>query len=265
MKLITWNVNGIRAVERKQEIQTLINQEAPDILFLQETKAQKEQLSSYLVNNINYHQEYYSAEKKGYSGVSVWLKKSFIQKKKYQFLVGMPNWNDTEGRIISFHIENIFFLGAYFPNGGKSPEAWEGKIKFYYSFLKYINELRSSGHHVIFCGDLNVAHQEKDLARPKENEGKIGFRKEERAWVDELIKNGWVDIFRNLYPDKISYTWWDMPTRARERNVGWRIDYFFIDKSLSKNVLDNYHLNSQMGSDHCPVVLKMCLDSILTF
>ena len=254
--LISWNVNGIRAVERKEELQKVLRKEKPDVLFLQETKAQPDQLSAYLVNHQNYHQEYHSAEQKGYSGVSVWLNKVLFPQKP-KIVKGMEGWNDHEGRVIRFDHGEHTFLGVYFPNGGKSEAAWQEKIRFYDHFLEHINSLRKKGKKVIFCGDLNVAHNEIDLARPKENQKSIGFLPEERSWVDRLIQANWVDVFRHHKPNEVSYTWWDMPSRARERNIGWRIDYFFVDKELIPNIKADSHLSQQLGSDHCPVLLKM--------
>ena len=256
MKIISWNVNGIRAVERKGDLDSFLNNSQPDILFLQETKAQEEQLSPFLVKNDAYHQFYHSAEKKGYSGVSVWIHKNILPIIP-TVIKGMPNWNDTEGRIIRIDYSTISILGVYFPNGGKSNDAWLGKLEFYNHFLAYINQIRLEGRSVIFCGDLNVAHNEIDLARPKENDGKIGFHIKERDWVNQLIENNWVDTFRYEFPTTNSYTWWDMQTKARERNVGWRIDYFFVDKSLLNLVTKNEHLHNQFGSDHCPVSLHI--------
>ncbi len=256
MKFISWNVNGIRAVERKEELQKMIIREKPDVLFLQETKAHKEQLSDYLVAHSEYDQEYHSAQKKGYSGVSVWIKKK-IFKKKPSIITGMPGWNDSEGRVICVNYKAYSFFGVYFPNGGKSKEAWQEKLRFYDHFLDHVNKQRKNTQKIVFCGDLNVAHNEIDLARPRENEKNIGFLPEERAWVDRLIEEKWVDIFRYQHPNEVSYTWWDMPSKARERNVGWRIDYFFIDKALLDQVSHCSHINEQMGSDHCPVQLTI--------
>ncbi len=260
LKLISWNVNGVRAVERKGEIQSLINKERPDILFLQETKASPEQLSNYLVNNENYHQFYHKAIKKGYSGVSVWISKGLGSKISEPVHIhrDFPNYQDDEGRVIAYHYGGFILLGVYFPNGGKSAEAWQEKLKFYDRFLEYINMLKKEGSKkIIFCGDFNVAHNEIDLARPKENMKSIGFRPEERSWVDRMIADGWIDTFRYKYPNEISYTWWDMPSRARERNVGWRIDYFFMDQALLDTLHEVKHLHQQMGSDHCPVSLEL--------
>ncbi|MDH5718221.1 MAG: exodeoxyribonuclease III [Spirochaetia bacterium] len=256
MKLISWNVNGIRAVERKGEIQALLEKEKPELIFLQEIKAKFDQLTSNLTNHNEYFQHYHSAEKPGYSGVGVWLlKKKFSE--NYEIISGMPKWKDTEGRVIRVDIKNYTFLGIYFPNGGKSHEAWLEKLKFYDHYLNYINDLRKLGRTIIWAGDLNVAHNEIDLARPKENENNIGFRPEEREWMNKVTKNDWIDCFRYFYPEKVSYTWWQLQTKARERNVGWRIDYFLSDKKIIKKIKNIHHLENQMGSDHCPIVLEV--------
>lgn len=254
LKIISWNVNGIRAVERKQELQALIDQQQPDILLMQETKARPEQLSDYLTSHEQYYQFYHSAEKAGYSGTSIWVSKK-ITNKSPVFTVGMPDFDDNEGRIARIDIDDYTFFGIYFPNGGKSAEAWQGKLKFYDRFLDHANRLRNEKKKVIWAGDLNVAHNEIDLARPKENEKNIGFLPEERSWVDRVIDAGWIDTFREKNPDTVSYTWWSMQTRARSRNIGWRIDYFMVDKALLNQVQSIEHLNDQMGSDHCPVKL----------
>ena len=257
MKIISWNVNGIRAVEKKGDLQSFLERENPDIFFLQEIKAQVEQLSEFLNSHPDYHQFYFSAEKPGYSGVGAWVKKSvFPEKPKIQ--TGMPDWQDKEGRIIRLDFNDFTAIGVYFPNGGKSEAAWAEKLEFYGCFLHYVHTLRNKEkRRVIWCGDLNVAHNEIDLARPKENEGNIGFRIEERKWVDQVIADGWIDVFRDLHPGEQSYTWWQMRTRARDRNVGWRIDYFFVDSNDLKNVKQSSHISGQMGSDHCPVILEI--------
>jgi exodeoxyribonuclease-3 len=148
-------------------------------------------------------------------------------------------------------------LGIYFPNGGKSPEAWEGKLVFYDHFLEYVNSLRNEGRKVVWAGDVNCAHEEIDIARPKENEGSIGFLPEERAWVTKVIENGWDDVFRKMHPDSVVYSWWHVISRARDRNIGWRIDYVFLDSLLFPKVTNIQYLTDQMGSDHCPVMLQI--------
>jgi len=259
MKIISWNVNGIRAVERKKEIHKLLNNFSPDILLLQEIKAKAEQLSNFLTKNENFFQYYHSAIKPGYSGTGIWVKKNLLN--NFDISTSMPNFDDTEGRImqLDFEIKNKKFviLNIYFPNGGKSKESWNGKLIFYKNFLHYINQLRKQKKEVIWAGDVNCAHQEIDLARPNENKNSIGFLPEERACIDQVLEHNWIDIFRKKFPEKVIYSWWDMITRARERNVGWRIDYFFCDQEFYSKVKKIDYLNSQFGSDHCPVFLEI--------
>jgi exodeoxyribonuclease III len=255
MKIISWNVNGIRAVERKGELDVLIEAELPDVLMLQETKASADQLSKNLTEHPDYFQYYHRAEKKGYSGTSIWVKRSIGEQATYS--TGMTGFDDTEGRISQLDLGNLSILGIYFPNGGKSEEAWNGKLVFYDKFLAYTNGLRDAGRTVIWAGDVNCAHEEIDLARPKTNKTSIGFLPEERAWVSKVIENGWVDVFRKLNPEKIVYSWWHLISKSRARNVGWRIDYFFIDQDALETVTDITYLTDQMGSDHCPVRLEI--------
>ena len=255
MKIISWNVNGIRAVERKGDLDSLIDSENPDILMLQETKAHPEQLSKSLTHHPDYLQFYHSAEKKGYSGTSIWVKRVHSNTTTYK--TGMTGFKDMEGRISRLDIDNYSYLGVYFPNGGKSEDAWKGKLVFYDKFLKYINKLRKSGRLIIWAGDVNCAHEEIDLARPKSNMKSIGFLPEEREWVSKVIKNDWKDVFRHLNPETVVYSWWHLLSKSRERNVGWRIDYFFIDKKILNKVTNITYLNKQMGSDHCPVKMEI--------
>ncbi len=256
MKIISWNVNGIRAVERKGNLEELLLKNDPDIFLIQEIKAKPEQLESFVKKYDQYEQFYHSAEKPGYAGTAVWVKKNYkLQTSNFKFGTGMPNFNDTEGRISRISFDDKEILGVYFPNGGKSPEAWNGKLEFYEKFLSFINQLRAEGKTVIFAGDVNCAHEEIDLARPKDNEGKIGFHPQERAWLSTWIKNGWKDVWREKNPEvQDIYSWWHVITRARERNVGWRIDYFFMDEKNLLQVQEIQYLTSQMGSDHCPVL-----------
>ena len=255
MKIISWNVNGIRAVERKGDLDSLIDSENPDILMLQETKAHPEQLSKSLTHHPDYLQFYHSAEKKGYSGTSIWVKRVHSNTTTYK--TGMTGFKDMEGRISRLDIDKYSYLGVYFPNGGKSEDAWKGKLVFYDKFLKYINKLRKSGRLIIWAGDVNCAHEEIDLARPKSNMKSIGFLPEEREWVSKVIKNDWKDVFRHLNPETVVYSWWHLLSKSRERNVGWRIDYFFVDKKILNKVTDITYLNQQMGSDHCPVKMEI--------
>ncbi|HHX58917.1 MAG TPA: exodeoxyribonuclease III [Candidatus Moranbacteria bacterium] len=264
MKIITWNVNGLRAVERKKEIQKLLLKEQPDFLLIQEIKGSPEQFSGFLTEHPEYQQFYHSAEKKGYAGTGIWLKKNWLDKiSNLNFIRDVDDLpNADEGRVaeLDFYYgrSNFAIFSVYFPNGGKSSRAWEEKLLFYEKFLEHINQLRKEGKIVIVGGDVNVAHDEIDLARPKENDGKIGFHPKERAWMDRLTKDNWSDVWRDENPKKTKvYSYWDLKSRARERNVGWRIDYFFLDKKLLPKVKRIEYLTWQMGSDHCPLLMEI--------
>lgn len=261
MKILSWNVNGIRAVERKGELQNLIESQQPDILCLQEIKAKEDQIEAIKTKYAGYTQYYNPAEKPGYAGTAVWVRKDagFTD---VSFGRGMPkDPADAEGRItqVSCTHNNTPYvvLGVYFPNGGKSPEAWDNKLVFYDHFLEYVDSLESEGGVCIWGGDVNCAHNEIDLARPEGNKNSIGFLPEERAWVGQCIRSGWADIFRSLNPTTVIYSWWHVISRARSRNVGWRIDYFFMQNKYIDTVKDITYLNDQMGSDHCPLVLEL--------
>jgi len=254
MKIVSWNVNGLRAVVRKGNWQDILKKD-PDILCLQETKSQIDQLPPEIANPDGYH-AYFSwpKEKKGYSGVAIYSKvKPDLVKDEFE----RPELN-AEGRILEVHFGEIVLFNVYFPNGGGGPVRLEYKLNFYDAFLEYIQELTKVGKKVVFCGDVNTAHEAVDLARPKENEKNTGFLPEERAWLDEVISAGYSDIWRESNPNKKeSYTYWDLKTRARDRNVGWRIDYFFISNSLKKKVKKVQILNDVFGSDHCPISLEI--------
>lgn len=266
MKLITWNVNGIRAVERKGELQKLVDGEQPDFLLLQEIKGTREQFSKYLSENPDYAQYYHSAEKKGYAGTGLWVRRALHDTlKDVEFHVDVPHMpNADEGRVawLSFRHarQHVDLMSIYFPNGGKSEQAWREKLVFYDRVHDHMNALREAGRRVIVGGDMNVAHTEIDIARPKENDGKIGFHPDERAWMDRLADDGWFDLWRQRNPGVTEvYSYWDMVTRARDRNVGWRIDYFLAcDKTLRKVDGIDY-LGEQMGSDHCPLRMELAL------
>ncbi len=264
MKIITWNVNSVRSVEKKGELQSLDKKEKPDILLLQETRGNIEQFSSYLANNPEYDQYYHSAEKKGYAGTGIWIKKEFVMMcKNVKFNTEVPHLpNSDEGRVshVSFFFEgnNYDVLSIYFPNGGKSKKAWNDKLVFFDKILDYMNKLRDDKHIVIVGGDMNVAHTEIDLSNPKANDGKIGFHPDERAWFSRVIENGWCDVWRSLNTNVTEvYSWWSSITKARNRNVGWRLDYFFLDKKLLENTMNVKYLNQQFGSDHCPLRMEI--------
>lgn len=252
LRLISWNVNGIRAVHRKGAFDEFM-QTGPDILCLQETKAHKEQLGDDLLNIDGYTSHFCSAERKGYSGVAIYTKPKPI---KVTCGMGKKQF-DTEGRVIQAKYDDFTLFNVYFPNGKANKDRLKYKLDFYDAFLKVINTRVKKGENVIVCGDVNTAHKEIDLARPKENEKVSGFLPEERAWIDKLTDHGYLDTFRMFHDEPEQYTWWDMKTRARDRNIGWRIDYFYVSQGLKKNIKDGFTLPEVMGSDHCPIGIDL--------
>lgn len=260
MRLITWNVNGVRAVERKGELAKLIGMHDPDILLLQETKCREDQVTMLDKTYPQYAKFYVSAAKAGYSGVSVWVKlENGLDPEFHAPKIGTF---DDEGRIAEVRFEQAdqkyAVIGCYFPNGGKSDEAWQGKLVFYQQFLEYVNDLKSQGYIVIWGGDVNCAHNEIDLARPKNNNGKIGFHPLERSWMDKVVAAEWCDVWRSKNPELgDTYSWWHLITRSRARNVGWRIDYWFCGADFLPQIKNIEYLTNQMGSDHCPVLLEI--------
>jgi exodeoxyribonuclease-3 len=254
MQIISWNVNGLRAIHKKGNFLDFIKSNA-DILCLQETKAEAEQLAEEVRNPEGYFSYFsHSKTRKGYSGVGVYTK---VKPEKVEEGMGIKDM-DQEGRLLVLYYPDFVLLNCYFPNGGGGPERLKYKLDFYDAFLSFIENLRKNGHNVIICGDVNTAHESIDLARPKENEKNTGFLPEERAWIDELINHGYIDIFRHLNPSKTNaYSYWDMKTAARERNVGWRIDYFFISNNLLPRVKRATIMSDFYGSDHCPIVLDI--------
>lgn len=263
MNIISWNVNGIRANAKKGGFDWLL-QQSPDFFCLQETKAHPEQLEEGIRNPNGYYSYFdHSKMRKGYSGVAIFAKTK-ADAVDYGFNTAKSEDLDKEGRFIALYYEDKALLGkkfvlitSYFPNGGSGPDRLDYKMRFYDEFLNYINKRKKEGYEVIFCGDVNTAHTEIDLARPKENSENTGFLPQEREWIDEVINNGFVDIFRQKNPNKIgAYTYWDMKTFARERNVGWRIDYFFITPGILEKVKKANIYNTILGSDHCPIGLE---------
>jgi exodeoxyribonuclease-3 len=255
MKIVSWNVNGLRAVHKRGDFAKFIKKTNPDIFCLQETKAKEDQLVDEIKAVPGYTAYFASPhEKKGYSGVAIYSK---IKPKKVEMVLGVDHL-DTEGRLLVAEYEDFTLLNVYFPNGGGGPERLAYKLEFYDEFLAFIEDLRKKKQKIIFCGDVNTAHEAIDLARPKENEENTGFLPEERAWIDEVVSRGYIDIFRHYYPAKEgAYTYWDIKTASRERNVGWRIDYFFIDPRILPSVKSTAILSDIYGSDHCPIELVL--------
>lgn len=256
MKIISWNINGIRAFSKKDGWPWLV-QTSPDIFCLQETKANPDQLTDQVKNLPDYTSYFdHSKERKGYSGVAIYTK---IKPEKVQYGMGIPDL-DQEGRLITLFFKNFVLINGYYPNGGQGPHRLEYKLKFYDAFLEFIEKIRKSGKEIIFCGDINTAHTAVDLARPKANEENTGFLPIERAWIDKVISKKYIDTFRFKNPDKIdTYSYWDQKTAARERNVGWRIDYFFVSENLKNKIQKADILSDIYGSDHCPITLDIDL------
>ena len=243
-KFISWNVNGIRACVQKGFVESFKDLDA-DIFCLQETKLQAGQIDLDLPG---YHQYWNYAEKKGYSGTAVFTKEEPIS-----VFLGMDKAeHDTEGRLITLEYENFYFVCCYTPNAQDGLKRIDYRMKWEDDLRDYLSSL-SANKPVVYCGDLNVAHNEIDLKNPKSNRGSAGFSDEERAKFTELLESGFTDTFRTLYPDKIEYSWWSYMFSARAKNVGWRIDYFVVSNRLFERVKDSFILSSVMGSDHCPV------------
>jgi len=257
MKLLSWNVNGLRAFYKKGAFNSIFEVD-PDIFCLQETKAHPDQLPEEVVSPAGYHAYFdHSKVKAGYSGVAIYIKSNLKdQISKIEYGMGVEKL-DQEGRFLAIYLENTVIITCYFPNGGGGPDRLEYKLEYYDEFLKFIEKLRKQDKTVIFCGDVNTAHNEIDIARPKENENHSGFMRIERDWVDKIISMGWIDSFRTLHPETIKYSWWDMKTFARDRNVGWRLDYFFVSPDLKNKIKKAEILDDMMGSDHCPVLLEI--------
>ncbi len=255
MKLLSWNVNGLRAVHKKGFLDWFIS-ENPDILCIQETKAHPDQLPDELVNVDGYKSYFsFSKIKKGYSGVAIYTKH---EPSKVDYGFGIPRFDD-EGRIVIATFKEFVLMNIYYPNGKASEERLKYKMDFYDAFLDYADKLVKKGNKLIICGDVNTAHKEIDIARPKENENVSGFLKIERDWMDKFVSHGYIDTFRMFNQEPEQYTWWDLVTRARERNVGWRIDYFFVSENFKDKVKNAYILPDVMGSDHCPIGLEITL------
>jgi len=250
--ICSWNVNGIRAAHSRGNLGWFAELR-PDILCLQETKASEEQLPPDLREVEGYNAYFNSPERKGYSGVALYSRSRPLSVKGG---FGEPRF-DGEGRTLIAEYDGFVLFNIYFPNGKQSKERLKFKMDFYDAFLAYAEALRSKGMGIVACGDFNTAHKEIDLARPKENSKVSGFLPEERAWMDKFVEHGYIDTFRMFNDEPGHYTWWDLKTRARDRNIGWRIDYFFVSEELRDHVKASYMLTEAMGSDHCPICIEL--------
>ncbi len=252
LSILSWNVNGIRAIYKKGFLEWL-DREQPDILCIQETKASPDQLTEELLCPAGYTSHWSSACRKGYSGVGVY---SRIPALNVEYGMGIKEF-DEEGRFLRIDFKEFVLMNVYFPNGKMGKDRLDFKLRFYDAFLDYIEKLRKKHLPIVFLGDVNTAHTEIDLARPKENSKVSGFLPIEREWIDKVIARGYADTFRKLNKDIIQYSWWDMKSGARSRNVGWRIDYVFTSSDLEKRLLKAFIMTEVEGSDHCPVGIKL--------
>ena len=253
IKLVSWNINGLRAALKKDFLKSFLKMDA-DIFGIQETKLQELQLTEEMKNISGYESFYsHSTVKKGYSGVGVY---TGLKPKEVKYGIGIPGF-DEEGRIIEIDFGDFLFFNVYFPNGQMSEERLRYKLDFYEEFFNYTDEYKNSGRSIVVTGDFNTAHNEIDLKNPGPNSKRSGFLRIERDWLDKIVERGYVDTFRHIYPDKVQYSWWTYRFKAREKNAGWRIDYFFVTRDIINNgwIKDAFIDNGVFGSDHCPIGL----------
>ncbi len=251
MKIISWNVNGVRAAHKKG-LMEFLSASAPDVLCIQETKAHLDQLSREIYEPAGYQSWWNSAERRGYSGTALWTRK---QPDSVENL-GIEEF-DNEGRMQVITFGDIVLLNGYFPNSQPEGARLDYKLAFNAAVKEKGDSLVSQGKTVVVTGDFNVSHRPIDLARPKENEKNPGYLPEERAWMDSFIDGGWTDTFRMFNTEPHQYTWWSYRMNARARNVGWRLDYFCVDDASAERVVSSRILSDVIGSDHCPVALEM--------
>ena len=249
MKLVSWNVNGLRAAVKKGFLE-FVEKENPDVLCLQETKMKEGQLTLELPG---YRQYFNSAQRPGYSGTAIFSKREPLQ---VVCGIGIPE-HDTEGRVLTAEYEKFFLVCVYTPNSGRELARLPYRMQWEEAFRDYLTALKQRKS-VVVCGDMNVAHEEIDLKNPKPNRGNAGFTDEERQQFSALLSSGFVDSFRRFYPDKTgAYSWWSYLYHARDNNAGWRIDYFLVSEDMAPRMADSLILNDVYGSDHCPVALLL--------
>lgn len=255
MQIYSWNVNGLRALHNKGIFLDWLNATQPDLLAIQETKAAPEQLPDEVRQPEGYFTYWVSAQRKGYSGVAIYSKQPALS---IQVGLGIAEYDD-EGRTLIAEYDDFYLISAYFPSGSSNPEVRVPfKLAYSAALISVCDTLRAKGKGVIFAGDVNIAHQAIDLARPKGNEKNSGFLPEERAWLDTVVSAGYVDSFRALYPEQAeAYTWWSMRSGARQKNIGWRLDYIFVSPELAGRVGAAAIHADVLGSDHCPVSLAL--------
>lgn len=252
MKIITWNINGIRAALGKDALRWAFDQ-YPDLLCLQEVKAREDQLDAAQKASLRMPYSWNAAIRPGYSGVT-----TFYKHPPSEIAAGLSEDRfDAEGRVIQTVIGDVRVFNIYFPNGQRGKERLDFKLDFYARLLEICDELHRKGAKIVITGDFNTAHQPIDLKNPKANETTSGFLPEERAWVQKFLDHGFVDVYRTLYPQRVQYTWWTYRLNARARGIGWRLDYFLVSQSLLPRVVDTVIHDGIPGSDHCPVELVL--------
>ncbi|PIE90215.1 MAG: exodeoxyribonuclease III [Acidobacteria bacterium] len=253
MKLLSWNVNGIRAAGKKGLWDWFASQQA-DIVAFQETKAQPSQLDEEVLQPKGYQSYWHSAEKRGYSGVATYTKRQPV---KVHTGLDVEEF-DREGRSLTLEFDNFVHVNAYFPNSQRNGARLDYKLRFCHAMMSYLKDWVDQGKNVILCGDYNIAHKEIDLKNPKTNQKNAGFLPEERAWMTEFTSQGFTDVFRQWHPNEPDhYTWWSYRPGVRDRNIGWRIDYHCVNNSFADRVKSVGHQSSTMGSDHCPIYLEL--------
>jgi len=253
VKLLSWNVNGLRAAERAGLLDWLAG-ERPFAVCLQEIKARPEELSAELRNPARYHAYFHPAERPGYSGVA-----TFTRAEPHAVVhgLGSPAF-DREGRVLRLEFADFVLVNAYFPNSQRDHARLDYKLAFCAAILRLVNRYRAAGKHVLLCGDYNISHRAIDLANPRQNEKNAGFLPQERAWMDRFFgRHGWVDAFRSQCAEPGHYTWWSYRPGVRERNVGWRLDYFAANPEIVERIARVRHQSEVRGSDHCPVELVL--------
>ena len=253
INLVSWNVNGIRAVSKKEDFWSWFEDDDSDIINFQEVRATQEQIPKKLAEIDGFHKFYNEAEKKGYSGVGTYSKIKPLSVTKG---LGVEEL-DNEGRVLKIEYPDFILFNIYFPNSGKEGSRLDFKVHFCNELLSQLVELKNEGKNLVITGDYNIAHNPIDVYNPKNCEGKSGYLPEERAWLDELEEAGFVDTFRMFDEGEGNFTWWSYRFKARERNSGWRLDYFFVNEEIKDNVIAAKILADIYGSDHCPVTLEL--------
>ncbi|MFI5314817.1 MAG: exodeoxyribonuclease III [Myxococcota bacterium] len=253
MKLLSWNVNGLRAAERAGFLDWFARERAFAVC-VQEIKARPEELKPELCNPLGYHSYFHPAERPGYSGVATFTRREPLD---VRYGLGSPEF-DREGRVLRLEFPDFVLVNAYFPNSQRDHARLDYKLAFCAAMLRLVNRTRAAGKHVLLCGDYNICHRAIDLANARQNEKNAGYLPEERAWMERfLTRHGWVDTFRSRCPEPGHYTWWSYRPGVRARNVGWRLDYFVANREIQDRVARVRHQSDVRGSDHCPVELAL--------